>query len=208
MLVTSRVIKTIPPGFINYIVSPLFEVFSEVINYVLDRKDETDPWHLNLHTNKAGWNEKILAGEVELSQSGAGQDVFPPPVSLAKAENGGGERKQDVVNGGAGGSGGGQREEKVVDSLDNRHLIKQIGPIRITSKPPDKPTRHRDVIAQVSATIISRPGSPESWGFGVKESITTAPPRPQSASLLSPPEKRRAPISVDHTLRKHALDFS
>ena len=99
--------KTIPPGFINYIVSPLFEVFSEVINYVLDRKDETDPWHLNLHTNKAGWNEKILAGEVELSQSGAGQDVFPPPVSLAKAENGGGERKQDVVNGGAGGSGGG-----------------------------------------------------------------------------------------------------
>ena len=31
----------------------------------------------------------------------------------------------------------------IADNLDNRHLIKQIGPIRITSKPPDRPTRHR-----------------------------------------------------------------
>ena len=179
-------------------------MFSEVINYVLDRSTETDPWHPNLELNRNGWNDKILAGQLELEPSGAEQDVFPPPVSLARAENEAGEKKGEVNGSGGGGAGG----ETAVESLDNRHLIKQIGPIRITPKPPDKPTRHRDVIAQVSATIISRPGSPESWGFGVKESITTAPPRPQSASLLSPPEKRRAPISVDHTLRKHALDFS
>ena len=168
-------------GFINYIVSPLFDVFSEVINYVLDRKDETDPWHPNLELNRKGWNDKILAGELDLEPSGAAEDVFPPAVSLARLENGSGEKR----TGGAVAGG-----ETPVDSLDNRHLIKQIGPIRITSKPPDKPTRHRDVIAEVSANIISKPGSPESWGFTVKESITTGPPRPQSASLLSPPEKR------------------
>ena len=31
---------------------------------------------------------------------------------------------------------------------------------------------------------LFRPGSPISWNFGVKESITVAPPRPESASLL------------------------
>ena len=198
-------------------------MFSEVINHVVDRPADTeDPWHLNLDMNKRGWNEKIQSGDLEMEESGAGLDVVPPPViNNLKLENG--DKEQVVVNGGgdveAGGDGGGGGAEgggpsseadgkEEGESLDNRHLIKQIGPIRITSKPPDKPTRHRDVIAQVSANIISRPGSPESWGFGVKESITSAPPRPQSASMLSPPEKRRAPISVDHTLRKHALDFS
>ena len=29
-----------------------------------------------------------------------------------------------------------------LNSLDNRHLIKQIGPIVINSVPPSKPTRH------------------------------------------------------------------
>ena len=29
-----------------------------------------------------------------------------------------------------------------LNSLDNRHLIKQIGPIVINSEPPAKPTRH------------------------------------------------------------------
>ena len=204
--------------------SPLFDVFSEVINHVVDRPSDTeDPWHLNLDLNKTGWNEKIKSGNLELEESGARLDVAPPPVIIAgKLENG--VKEKTIVNGGGdggdggedggeggGAEGGGETKKEVKaegESLDNRHLIKQIGPIRITSKPPDKPTRHRDVIAQVSANIISRPGSPESWGFGVKESITSAPPRPQSASLLSPPEKRRAPISVDHTLRKHALDFS
>ena len=74
-------------GFINYIVSPLFDVFSEVINYVLDRKDETDPWHPNLELNRKGWNDKILAGELDLEPSGAAEDVFPPAVVLARLEN-------------------------------------------------------------------------------------------------------------------------
>lgn len=169
--------------------SPLFDVFSEVINYVLDRKEEIDPWHPNLELNRKSWNDKILAGELDLEASGAAEDVFPPAVSLARLENGSGEKKA-VAGGETPVDSLDNRGETAVDSLDNRHLIKQIGPIRITSKPPDKPTRHRDVIAQVSANIISRPGSPESWGFTVKESITTGPPRPQSASLLSPPEKR------------------
>ena len=208
-------------------------MFSEVINHVVDRSSDTvDPWHINLDMNKTGWNEKINSDNLEMEESGARLDVVPPPViNTLKLENG--VKEKVILNGGGGGDGGeedggrdggggdgggaeaggssvvaGQEGGESVESLDNRHLIKQIGPIRITSKPPDKPTRHRDVIAQVSANIISRPGSPESWGFGVKDPITSAPPRPQSASLLSPPEKRRAPISVDHTLRKHALDFS
>jgi len=58
--------------------------------------------------------------------------------------------------------------------------------------------------------VISRPGSPVIWNFSVKDSINSNPPRPGTSwgAHLSPPEKRRAPISVDHTLRKHALDFS
>ena len=194
-------------------------MFSEVIKHVVDRPSDTeDPWHLNLDMNKTGWNEKIASGHWEMEESGASLDVVPPPVTnTGKLENG--VKEKVIVNGDAAGGadggdggdvaeGGGPLVKDVKAEGDNRHLIKQIGPIRITSKPPDKPTRHRDVIAQVSANLISRPGSPESWGFGVKDSITSAPPRPQSASMLSPPEKRRAPISVDHTLRKHALDFS
>ena len=97
-----------------------------------------------------------------------------------------------------------------MNSLDNRHLIKQIGPILINSTPPSKPTRHRDMVKQVPSGVLSRPSSPSTWNFGMKDSITTAPPRPGTSwgSSLSPPQPRRAPISVDHTLRKHALDFS
>ena len=114
-----------------------------------------------------------------------------------------------------------------MNSLDNRHLIKQIGPIIMGSTPPIKPTRHRvmttsliilmmmmmtlkDMISEVPPTVISRPGSPTVWNFGVKDSIGATPPRPGTSwgACLSPPPPRRAPISVDHTLRKHALDFS
>jgi len=156
-------------------------------------------------------------GEIECDPSDHVNDDPPPPVvTHLVVENGideeGHQNCLDESNGEINGDIEDKGEEEAVkfkpDNLDNRHLIKQIGPIEITSKPPDKPTRHRDVIQHVSASIISRPGSPVTWDFGVKESITTAPPRPTSASMLSPPEKRRAPISVDHTLRKHALDFS
>merc|ERR1719225_1130306 len=39
-------------GFIDYIVVPLFNTVIETVEHLVDRKDETDPWHLNLHTNK------------------------------------------------------------------------------------------------------------------------------------------------------------
>ena len=92
--------------------------------------------------------------------------------------------------------GGGDDED---DNDDYSHLIRQIGPITIDSTPPEKPTRHRDVAESMRGSVLSRcpivdcifltkpllrPGSPISWNFGVKESITVAPPRPESASLL------------------------
>ena len=40
--------------------------------------------------------------------------------------------------------------------------------------------------------VISRPASPDKWTFGLKDSITSEPPRPGTAwsSCLSPPERR------------------
>ena len=214
-------------GFIDFIVNPLFEVFSDVINHVLDKDSESTsyPWNKEMNENKDFWQEKVKLsfsasfdedtfqinkGEIEFEKSDSANDVQPPAVinKTDISENGVGGIGEVVTNGDATEDSNNEEPKFKADNLDNRHLIKQIGPIRITSKPPDKPTRHRDVIQHVSANILSRPGSPVTWDFGVKESITTAPPRPTSATMLSPPEKRRAPISVDHTLRKHALDFS
>ena len=92
-----------------------------------------------------------------------------------------------------------KKNEEAQQPTNNAHLIKQIGPITIDSTPPEKPTRHRDVAESMRGSVLSRcpivdcifltkpllrPGSPISWNFGVKESITVAPPRPESASLL------------------------
>jgi len=186
------------------------------VNHVLDKDPAsvTHPWHQIMSENKDLWQNKNEKGEIEIEPSGASEDTPPPPVVSITSVNG--DAGGHLVNGDANiNDVDHSKAEKAPeepkfkpDNLDNRHLIKQIGPISITSKPPSRPTRHRDVIQHMSTTIISRPGSPVNWDFGVKESITTGPPRPTSASLLSPPEKRRAPISVDHTLRKHALDFS
>lgn len=193
-------------GFIDFIVSPIFDVCGDMISLVLDQKEEqaTKPWEKILQDNKDLWQIKAKSGETGFEVSDAVNDVKPPRVVSAKpaieengvAENGVTEEtaKQEP-------------DPQNPESLDRRHLIKQIGPITIDSLPPDKPTKHRDVVAEVPSSLLSRPGSPVTWNFGVKESITVAPPRPQSASLLSPPERRRAPISVDHKLRKHALDF-
>jgi len=196
-------------GFIDFIVSPTFAVCGDVICLVLDQNDEqaTKPWEKILEDNKDLWQVKAKSGETGVEASDAVNDVKPPRVMSAKqivAENG------DAENGNAT---NGNKEETAKEepekplSLDNRHLIKQIGPITIDSIPPAKPTRHKDVVGEVPSSVLSRPGSPVTWNFGVKESITVAPPRPQTASLLSPPERRRAPISVDHKLRRHALDF-
>jgi len=203
-------------GFIDFIVSPIFDVCGDMINLVLDQKEDqaTKPWEKVLEENKDLWQVKAKSGETGCEVSDAANDATPPkPLSVKPVveENGVAEENGAAENGNTNGN----VEEPVKQepdpknpsSLDNRHLIKQIGPITIDSLPPDKPTKHKDVVGEVPSSVLSRPGSPVTWNFGVKESITVAPPRPQTASLLDPPERRRAPISVDHKLRKHALDF-
>jgi len=201
-------------GFIDFIVSPLFDVCGDMINLVLDQKEDqaTKPWEKVLEENKDLWQAK--SGETGCEVSDAANDATPPkPLSVKPVveENGVAEENGAAENGNTNGNAEEpvkqEPDPKNPSSLDNRHLIKQIGPITIDSLPPDKPTKHKDVVGEVPSSVLSRPGSPVTWNFGVKESITVAPPRPQTASLLDPPERRRAPISVDHKLRKHALDF-
>ena len=73
----------------------------------------------------------------------------------------------------------------------------------IESEPPEKDTRLEDIVADLPATVLSRPGSPDVWNFDEKEmSLKATPPRPTSATLCSPPVPRKVPISVDHHLRK------
>jgi len=213
-------------GFIDFIVSPTFDVCGDMINLVLDQQEDqaNKPWVEVLEENKESWQSKAKSGEIDFEESDAANDVTPPKVVSAKQiveENGKTDENETAEentkeNGSAeNGNVNGTEEEKVKEepdpknphTLDNSHLIKQIGPITIDTQPPDKPTKHKDVVGEVPSSVLSRPGSPVTWNFGVKESITVAPPRPNTASLLSPPERRRAPISVDHTLRKHALDF-
>ena len=57
---------------------------------------------------------------------------------------------------------------------------------------------------QVPAHVISRPGSPVAWDFADKATgvLKEDPPRPGSATLLSPPLQRKVPVSVDSHLRK------
>eukprot|EP00090_Calanus_glacialis_P007040 TRINITY_DN15506_c0_g1_i6.p1 TRINITY_DN15506_c0_g1~~TRINITY_DN15506_c0_g1_i6.p1 ORF type:complete len:696 (-),score=189.23 TRINITY_DN15506_c0_g1_i6:354-2441(-) len=193
-------------GFIDFIVSPIFDVCGDMISLVLDQKEDqaTKPWEKILEDNKDLWQIKAKSGETGFEVSDALNDVKPPRVVSAKPaieENGVPENGNSEENAKQ------EPDPQNPESLDRRHLIKQIGPITIDSLPPDKPTKHKDVVGEVPSSVLSRPGSPVTWNFGVKESITVAPPRPLSASLLSPPERRRAPISVDHKLRKHALDF-
>ncbi len=51
---------------------------------------------------------------------------------------------------------------------------------------------------------MCRQGTPDHWDFDEREkgTLKTAPPRPTSATLCSPPVPRKVPISVDHKLRK------
>ena len=58
-------------------------------------------------------------------------------------ENGFGGTEEVVTNGDATEDSNTEEPKFKADNLDNRHLIKQIGPIRITSKPPDKPKNLR-----------------------------------------------------------------
>jgi len=192
-------------GFIDFIVAPIFEVCGDMISLVLSQSEDQSnkPWHKILEDNKELWRDKSSSGETGCAPSNAANDVNPPRVLSAKSileenEKTNGIPEEPVRE---------EPDPSKPHTMDNRHLIKQIGPITIDSTPPVKPTKHYDVVGEVPSSVLSRPGSPVTWNFGVKESITTAPPRPQTASLLSPPQRRRAPISVDHKLRKHALDF-
>ena len=82
-------------------------------------------------------------------------------------------------------------------------MLVQNTSLVIESQPPDKDTRLEDIVADLPATVMSRPGSPDVWNFDEKEmSLKATPPRPTSASLCSPPVPRKVPISVDHHLRK------
>ena len=75
--------------------------------------------------------------------------------------------------------------------------------ILIESNPPLVDTRLEDIADELPPHVLSRSGTPGTWDFDEKESgFKTAPPRPGSASLCSPPTPRRVPISVDHYLRK------
>jgi len=197
-------------GFIDFIVSPTFDVCGDMINLVLDQKEDEakELWTKILDDNKDLWLVKAKAGETGCEPSDAVNDVKPPRVMSAKpAVEENGVTENGKTNGTAEETPKPEPDPKDPSTLDNSHLIKQIGPITIDSVPPERPTKHKDVVGEVPSSVLSRPGSPVTWNFGVKESITVAPPRPQTASLLSPPERRRAPISVDHKLRKHALDF-
>ena len=56
------IILSLPAGFINFIVSPLFEVFSDVISHVLDKDPATSshPWQQIMADNKEAWQEKVM----------------------------------------------------------------------------------------------------------------------------------------------------
>ena len=69
---------------------------------------------------------------------------------------------------------------------------------------PESGYNERRRRTQVPAHVISRPGSPVAWDFGDKATgvLKEDPPRPGSATLLSPPLQRKVPVSVDSHLRK------
>ena len=69
---------------------------------------------------------------------------------------------------------------------------------------PAHETSIKDIVNEGVENVISRPGTPGTWAFDEKEgSMHVKPPRPNSArSDFSPPIPRKAPVSVDHKLRK------
>ena len=73
----------------------------------------------------------------------------------------------------------------------------------LEGKGPPTETKLVDIVDEIPENVISRPNTPGTWAFDEKEvSLHTKPPRPTSASLCSPPMPRKAPVSVDHHLRK------
>ena len=73
----------------------------------------------------------------------------------------------------------------------------------LEGKGPPTETKLVDIVDEMPENVISRPNTPSTWAFDEKEvSLHTKPPRPNSATLCSPPIPRKTPVSVDHHLRK------
>lgn len=112
-------------------------------------------------------------------------EATPTRRQIPAADRGDGRRD--------GGGGGG----------DGVRTLAEAGLYSLDSDPPARDTSFKDIADEISTSVLSRPGSPGSWAFDDKEaSLQAVPPRPQSSSMYSPPAPRRAPISVDHHLRK------
>ncbi len=76
-------------------------------------------------------------------------------------------------------------------------------PYKLGGDPPDEETKLEDVVEDLPENVMSRTGTPSTWTFDDREvALKTAPPRPASATMCSPPVPRKVPISVDHHLRK------
>ena len=70
------------------------------------------------------------------------------------------------------------------------------------SAPPNE-TKIKDIVDGLPPNVISRTGTPDTWAFDDKDgSLHAKPPRPNSSTLCSPPMPHKAPVSVDHHLRK------
>ena len=96
-------------------------------------------------------------------------------------------------------------EEKPVindnDDASNPKAKSQM--YQLQGNAPPTETKFNDIVDEIPENVISRPGTPGTWAFDEKEpSLHTKPPRPTSANLCSPPIPRKAPVSVDHHLRK------
>ena len=96
------------------------------------------------------------------------------------------------------------KEEKlVVNDNDASNPKAKSQMYQLEGKSPSTETKIPDIVDKIPENVISRPGTPGTWAFDEKEpSLHTKPPRPTSASLCSPPIPRKAPVSVDHHLRK------
>ena len=77
-----------------------------------------------------------------LEPSSASQDVRPPLVFKKHKKSLNGDQESIIINGDSIIVNGDESYIRL-NSLDNRHLIRQIGPIIFNSTPPSKPTRHR-----------------------------------------------------------------
>lgn len=89
----------------------------------------------------------------------------------------------------------------------------------LDSHPPEKDTAFADAASGLPPHVLSRQGTPDRWDFdergegaaassssaavaGGAAGLRSAPPRPGSATMCSPPVARKVPVSVDHRLRK------